>query len=184
MEIWKPIKGYEGLYEVSNLGRVKSLPRRGTYGIEHILKPSPNKKGYPQVQLCKNSEYCPKRVHRLVAENFIPNPDNLPQVNHIDGNKLNNNVENLEWCTNEYNYKHSIKMGLRKNAYKNLTGSKHYKSVIVNQFTLDNKFVKTWLCVRDIERELGFNNRNICACCRGKRPTAYGYKWVYKGSEI
>lgn len=117
VEIWKSILGYEGLYEVSNLGRVRSLDRRVSYtnGQVHIhkgriLKPGVSN-GYMQVHLCNNGSMKQPLVHRLVAEAFIPNPDNLPQVNHKDENPSNNNVDNLEWCTSEYN----INYGTRTN---------------------------------------------------------------------
>lgn len=182
-EIWKDIQGYEGYYQVSNLGRVKSFPRRGTHINKiHILKPSKNRKGYYQVVLSKNSEYQSKKIHRLVAKAFLENPNNYQQVNHIDGNKENNRVDNLEWCTNEYNMKHAWKLGLRDNIFKK--GKGHQRSVVVNQFDLQGNFIKKWYCVRDIERQLGFDNRNICACCRKKRPTAYGYKWEYEKEVI
>lgn len=106
-EEWRPVKGYEGLYEVSNMGRVKSLH----YGKERILRPSDNSTGYRIVELAKQA---PKRklVHRLVAEAFIPSPMNLPVVNHLDGDKHNNCVSNLEWCTYRQNTLHAIKLGL------------------------------------------------------------------------
>lgn len=177
-EIWKDIKDYEELYQVSNLGRVRSMPRKGTHINKiHILKSNKNYKGYLHVSLTKKCVSKTKSIHRLVAETFIPNPDNLPQVNHKDGNKLNNCVDNLEWITNYDNLIHSIRIGLRKNSYKK--GKDHCRSVIVNQYDLNNNFIKQWYCVKDIERELGYDNRNICACCRNKRPTAYGYIWKY-----
>lgn len=120
-EIWKPIKGYEGLYEVSNLGRVKALERKKNcnrgYGVikEHFLKPNNHGTcGYYRVPLT-NREHIRKYylVHRLVAENFIENPKNLPQINHKDGNKENNAVDNLEWCTVSFNIKHAYETGLR-----------------------------------------------------------------------
>lgn len=177
-EIWKDIKGYEGLYQASNLGRIRSFPRRGTHcNSVKVLKSNKNHKGYLTLSLTKNCKRKTVSVHRIVALTFIPNPNNLPQINHKDGNKLNNNVENLEWVTNYDNMQHSIKLGLRKNSYKK--GKEHFKSVIVNQYDLEHNFIKQWYCVNDIERKLGFNNKNICACCRKKRPTAYGYIWEY-----
>lgn len=112
MEIWKAIKDYEGLYEVSNLGRIKSLERyvKGVYGLrfnkECILKPRVDGNGYLECCLWKNNKQRQLLIHRLVAEAFIPNPDNLPQVNHINEDKTDNRVENLEWCTASYNLRY------------------------------------------------------------------------------
>lgn len=105
-EIWKNIVGYEGLYQVSSLGRVKSLERIDSNGHpvkERVLTSFPNRSGYCKVNLYRDRNMEVKSVHRLVAETFIPNPDNLPQVNHKDEDKGNNLVENLEWCTASYN---------------------------------------------------------------------------------
>ena len=109
MEIWKDIKGYEGLYQISNKGRVKSLGNNKTKK-EKILSPGKHK-GYFYVSLYKNRKEKKYSIHRLVAQAFLPNPDNLPVVNHKDENKLNNNVENLEWCTQEYNVNYSSSNG-------------------------------------------------------------------------
>ena len=103
-EIWKDIPNYEGLYQISNLGRVKSFPRKGTHTKkERILKFAKSNKNYLIAMLTKHNKRKAKSVHRLVAEAFIPNPNNFPQVNHKDENRHNNCVDNLEWCTNHYN---------------------------------------------------------------------------------
>lgn len=119
-EEWKPIKGYEGIYEVSNMGRVKSLHR----SQGRILKQDTKDNGYIQVSLNKDGVQSKKHVHRLVATAFIPNPHNKSEVNHIDGNKENNNADNLEWCTREYNMRHAYRNGLTN-------ADIHKKSVIL-----------------------------------------------------
>ena len=124
-EIWKPIKGFEGLYEVSNLGRIKALKRKKNcnkgwgWVKEHIMKQTTANSEYYRVPLT-NKEHIKKYylVHRLVAIAFIPNPKELPQVNHIDGNKLNSKVENLEWCTRQENIRHAYKIGLNPSKRK------------------------------------------------------------------
>ena len=160
-EYWKPVVGYEGLYMVSNWGRVKSIK----FGKERILKPVTNSSGYLLVGLYKNNIEKKYSVHRLVAEAFIPNPYNLPQVNHRDENKLNNNVDNLEWCTNEYN----INYGTRTERY----------SKPVLQYTLDGEFVGEWPSARECGRN-GFNQGSVSACCRGELKTHKGFIWRYK----
>ena len=111
-EIWKPIKGYEGLYEVSNLGRVKSL-KRWHHPRENILKNKFTTDGYYETALLKNGKYKYIRTHRIVAQTFIPNETNKKEVNHKDGNKLKNCVDNLEWCTSKKKKKHAYKLGLQ-----------------------------------------------------------------------
>lgn len=112
-EVWKDIKGYEKLYQVSNLGNIKTLDYNHTKK-EHLLKPILQQDGYYAVNLMKDGKRKRERINRLVAEHYIDNPKNLPSVNHIDGNKLNNKVSNLEWCTYKYNTQHALKTGLIK----------------------------------------------------------------------
>ena len=159
-EYWKPVVGYEGLYMVSNFGRVKSF----RFGKERIMKLVPNRCGYLCVNLYKNNIKKSYKVHRLVAEAFLPNPYNLTEVNHRDENKLNNNVDNLEWCTNEYN----INYGTRTERY----------SKPVLQYTLDGEFVGEWPSARECGRN-GFNQGSVSACCRGELKTHKGYIWKY-----
>lgn len=119
MELWKPVEGYEGLYEVSSHGRVKALEKRVDSGKchrtwnEHILCTAIDSRGYVRTSLSKDGHSKTVKIHRLVAEAFISNLDNLPQVNHKDGNKQNNNADNLEWCTQAENMKHAYHMKLK-----------------------------------------------------------------------
>lgn len=172
MEKWKDIVGYEDLYQVSDEGRVKSLKYRGS-NRECILKNRKATKGYLQVALWKNRKCKENQVHRLVAEAFISNPDNLPQVNHKDEDKTNNKVENLEWCTNEYNHNYGTR-NLRAGGGLNGIGSKQ-----VYQITIGGKLVNIWPSAMECGRN-GFSQSGISACCNGKLKTYKGYKWYYK----
>lgn len=122
-EIWKDLKGYEGLYKISSLGKIKSLDRKRYCGHKgnkpqlrkgRILKQHYDYLGYKRVRLSKNSTTKTLTLHRLLAINFIENPYNKPNINHIDGNKANNNLNNLEWCTQKENVQHSYNLGLSK----------------------------------------------------------------------
>ena len=164
-EYWKPVVGYEGHYQISNFGRVKSIK----FGKEIILKQHKDKFGYLYVDLYKNNIKKKYKVHRLVAEAFLPNPYNLLQVNHRDENKLNNNVDNLEWCTNEYN----INYGTRTER----VSKKLSKPVL--QFTLDGEFIREWASAMECKRN-GYNQGDVTLCCQGKRKTHNGFIWKYK----
>lgn len=120
MEIWKDIQGYEGCYQISNLGRIKSLKNPK----EKILKNNKTSRGYLEARLSSNGKIRHFSIHRLVAENFISNTNNLPEVNHIDGNKLNNNMENLEWITRSKNNLHAYRTKLRKVTQKQREASR------------------------------------------------------------
>lgn len=178
-EVWKDIKGYEGLYQISNLGRVKRLCEwvGNKYAKKYvkkqsILKGTLDNVGYITVTLSKNSKNKKYRVHRLVSQFFIPNPDNFPQVNHIDGNKQNNNVNNLEWCDNNYNIHHAIKNGLWGHRSDNIKKK-------VNQYDINNIYINSYESITEAEKKLGINNTSISQCCKGKRKTAGGYIWKY-----
>ena len=164
-EIWKDKKNYEGHYQVSNCGRVKSIK----FGKERILKLRTDKDGYFKVDLSKNNKLKTFTVHRLVAEAFLPNPYNLPCINHKDECKTNNNVNNLEWCNSKYN----INFGTR-----NEKASKKLSKPVL-QYTLEGEFVKEWSSTMECGRN-GYNQGNVAACCRGERKTHKGFLWRYK----
>lgn len=188
-EIWKDIKGYEGLYQVSNLGRVKSLGNGNSNKSKlKIMKTPLNHKGYPMIRLCKNSVSKGFLVHRLVAEAFIPNPNNLPQVNHIDEVKTNNRIDNLEWCTAEYNHNYGTRIErVRQKQIGNPKlktslgkfGKDHPTSKPIVQISLDGKLVRIWFSAADANRENGYDKSSVSSCCTGKRKTAYGYIWMH-----
>lgn len=172
-EIWKDVKGFEGLYQCSSEGRMKSLDRFDSRGRKirgKILKPYCDKNGYFKINLYENSVVKRCWVHRLVTETFIPNPYNLPCVNHKDENPSNNCIENLEWCTYQYN----INYGTARQRTK----EKLNKPVV--QYTLDGVFVAEYPSAKDVKRLYGYDNGHIGECCNGKRKTAYSYVWRYK----
>ena len=170
-EIWCPIKGYEGLYEVSDQGRVRSLK----FGKERILKQWINTQGYLRVELSKNGEHKMYLVHRLVSKTFIPNPDNLPEVNHKDEDKTNNSVINLGWCDRKSNCNYGNR---NKRISEKMTNGKLSKPVL--QFTKDGEFVAEWKSSSEIKRNLGYSKGNISACCNGIRKSSNGFVWKFK----
>ena len=193
MEIWRDIEGYEGLYQVSNEGRVKSLQREILYKDgrkkvleEKILRNFISDLGYYHVMLSKNG--VPKRykVHRLVAKAFIPNPDNLPIINHKDENPKNNVVDNLEWCTQGYN----VRYGTMIERGRQTQFNREDLSKEVEQYTLDGDLVETFKSASEVERKNPqFKTASVARCCRGgqilngkwQTITSYkGYIWKYK----
>lgn len=185
-EIWKDIDGYEGLYQVSNLGNVRSLNFGRKKEIQK-LKPRKTRAGYLQVDLCGKGKTKTASVHRLVAGAFLDNIDNHPYINHKDENKENNNIENLEWCSPKYNYEYSVSLHPerkpfckveRKGRKTGMFGA--YKHTLpVLQLTKDGKIIKIWETVCIAGRETGWRASSIVDCCNGKRHTAYGYIWRF-----
>ena len=169
MEEWKDIEGYEGLYQVSNTGKVKSLHYRGT-DKQEILTPINNSHNRLQINLYGREKSFPS-IHVLVAQHFIPNPENKPIVHHIDHNPLNNNVNNLMWVTEEEH------KALHPEVFE---ASVVKKSIPIMQYTLDGQFVKEYPSAREVERQTNIHNAHITACCKGKQKTAGGFKWQYK----
>lgn len=175
-EIWRDIKGYEGHYQISNFGRVKSLSRTIVDAIgsrkskEIIMKQKVNAGGYLVVNLSKCGKYKTLFIHRLVAEAFVNNPYKLPQVNHKDENKFNNCEWNLEWCTPVYNSNY----GTRNER------TRRHKMKRVEQYTKEGVFIKVWDSITTVQEETGMSLFNISMACTGKTKTAFGYIWKYK----
>lgn len=179
-EEWKDIKGYEGLYQVSNLGNVKSLKRNvktrhpgKTYVIEEkIRKVTYNRGGYALIVLSKCGKNKTCLVHRLVAEAFVSNPDpeNFVLVNHKDENKRNNKSDNLEWCTTTYN-----------NTYRNIHLRRNFDSINrkIIQYDLDMNEIKRWKSVAEASDFYKIANTNIIKCCKSERSHCAGFKWRY-----
>ena len=180
-EIWKDIKGFECLYQASNLGKIKSLERIDVLGRrvkEKILKPLITRKGYYRVALCKNSKVRFYSVHRLVWLAFNGAiPENM-QVNHINEIKTDNRLSNLNLMTPKENIHWGT--GIERSHNKQING-KTSKPVL--QFTLDNILVKEYPSIQQVERETGFANGNIVNCCKGRYEQAYGYIWKYKENK-
>lgn len=177
-EIWKQVVGYEGLYEVSNYGRVKSLAKTipGLFGSTIYLKEKIRKNqkypnGYEYVGLSNNGKVKTHLVHRLVALAFIPNPDNLPEVNHKNEQITDNRVENLEWVT----HKENANYGTRNQR------ASEKREIPILQYSLEGEFITEWTKgAMSVQKKYGWNRTNICACCKGKQQSAYGFKWAYK----
>jgi hypothetical protein len=173
MEDFKDVKGYEGLYQVSNHGRIRSLVLRN--GEKRILKPTVTSSGYMSVSLCKNKVKKTASIHRLVAVSFLG--ESSLCVNHKDGNKSNNNVENLEWLTYSDNINHGIKMGLIKPNTKKIAQEKRKVVLQINPHT--NEIVAIYSSAHEAAAINKYNRGNICSCCRGEKQTAHKYQWRY-----
>jgi len=170
MENWKPIPGYEGLYEVSDLGNVRSLHQKFKAKSIVILKQATGSRGYKLVTLCKDQKQTSFNVHRIVANVFVPNPNNYPCVNHIDEDKTNNSASNLEWCSYYYN---------------NVYGERLTKSALKRSkpvMCIETGVIYASTCAA--QRETGVCQSHISACCRGKRKTAGKLHWKFIDKEL
>ena len=179
-EEWRDVAGYEGRYQVSSMGRVKSLERNiphwrgGERTVkERILKPSDDCRGYLRVDLRDGSKRKHFKVHRLVCQAFHDNLDNKQDVNHINENKTDNRACNLEWCTRRENINH----GTRN------TRTAKALSKPVGQYTLDDELVKNWPSAMEAQRQTGFSSTSISQAANGKSKTAYGFRWKYVERE-
>ena len=182
-EIWKDIEGFEGMYQVSNMNRVKSLERtvrngRGYRTVpERILKPEKNRYGYLQVNLWKDGKMKMYLVHRLVASAFLENPMGYTEINHKDEDKTNNVVSNLEWCSRSYNNTYNDRA---KKAGKKVAEKLSKPVIAIDKRTgLILEFVSS----REAEREIGINQGNIVSCCKGKLNSCGGFYWMYKNNN-
>lgn len=186
-ETWKWIDGYPNMYQVSNFGRVRSVdrdvycevsPNKLQHIFGKILKQRLNKKGYPIVYLSKDGKQKTIAVHRLVAKAFIDNPLSLPQVNHKDGCKTNNNVDNLEWCDNSYNQKHAHEIGLYPTYEETMGWGRPARAVAMLDLNT-GEVLKTFKTLASVKRETGINQFNVRSVCLGLRNHAGGYGWKF-----
>lgn len=181
-ENWKDIIGYEGIYQISCNGLLRSLDRiilrKNKIPVHfkgQLLKASVCKNGYLVVSLWKNGEGNSRYIHRLVAETFIPNPSNLTEINHKDEVKTNNNVTNLEWCNKKYNNNYATR---NKRLSQSLINNKKTSKKIA-QYSKDNKLLKIWSSCREIERVLRIPNTSVWRVCNGIRKSSHGFLWRY-----
>lgn len=186
MEIWKDIKGFEGYYQISNMGNVRSLDRFD--GIRNLrgqsIRPNSKRNGYLQVGLRRDSKRKWTTIHRLVATHFIDNPENRPQVNHIDGNKLNNTVDNLEWATPAQNLYHARKNNLieapkgKEHVNFGICGAESKSAKKVVRYDKDSKETKVYEALILTEDD-GFDRTSVSKCCNKKLKTHKGYQWYF-----
>ena len=186
-EVWKWIDGYKNMYQVSNLGCVRSVdryvycevsPNKLQHLFGKVLKQGFNHKGYPIVYLSKDGKQKTITVHRLVAKAFIENPLNLPQVNHKDGCKTNNKVDNLEWCDNSYNQIHAHKTGLFPKYEDTIGWGRPARSVAMLDLST-GEVLRTFETLASVKRETGINQFNVRSVCVGDRHHAGGYGWKF-----
>lgn len=187
-EIWKDIPDYEGFYEASSLGHIRSKDRKlgnRTY-LGKIIKPQDNGHGYYHITLAVHKKHTQFYVHRLIAMTFLPNPNKLPEVNHKDENPANNCVDNLEWCTSKYNSNYGnhgkhVSEGSKKSNRKHLACIKNGMRTAkpVAQMTLDGTVIKVWPSMGQAAKQGIFNRCNIRECCIGNNYQHKGFRWKF-----
>lgn len=189
-EVWKDIPNYEGLYQLSNLGNARSLNRYVNHSKNPNFKVLKKGKtlslcigsnGYINLILSKNNKTTTKSLHKLIAKMFLPNPNNYPCVNHINGIKTDNRVENLEWCSFSHNSKEAFRTGLsiQKRGKENPASKK------VIQYDLDGNFLKEWGSLGEIQRKTKLSKANVSKCCQQKKgyKTVGGFVWKFKEED-
>lgn len=184
VEIWKDIPDYEGLYLVSNWGRIKSLSRvvnckGGQKTNKERIRKDCNSHGYRNITLWKEKRSHSFLVHIVVAKAFLSNPDNLPQVNHIDGDKTNNYYKNLQWCTCSENMQHAADNGLLTLSWVGKSYEKHPKSKPIAQYDLSDSLIRNWSSATEAADSLKLNRGNINKSLMGEQKTSFGYKWKF-----
>lgn len=199
-EIWRSVVGYEGLYEISTLGRVKrlarvavdSMGRKRQYNEAILTNRIGKQTGYPCVNLSKDGKVTTINIHTLIADAFIPNPDNLPCINHKDENRANSVLSNLERCTYKYNMMYGSAPEKRRKSQQAFYKSHSRKpsglfgvSTVVYQYTLDGKLIEIFKGgATEVEEKLGFSAEGVGSCCRHKNHSAFGYVWRYEGDDF
>lgn len=167
-EVWKDVVGYEGLYKVNNLGKVIKLGKNIRF-----MTPCKDRCGYLFIRLTKNGKRKTKMLHDVIGEAFIPNPNNLPEINHKDENKLNNNLDNLEWCNRQYNNNYGTRT--------QRASQKAYKKVY--KYDTNMEFIKEYNSVQETLED-NFEPKHVSDCALGKRKTHKGFIWSYTPLHI
>lgn len=179
-EIWKDVSGFEGLYKISNFGRVMSLNYK-RIGISQIRVPRTDKGGYLYVNLHKNNKTKSMKIHRLVASAFLPNPQGLPQINHIDEDKLNNCLWNLEWCNASYNNKYGTRTRKVLDSHKRNGSSKAEKPVV--QMDKQGNTIAEFISISEAARQMGVSRESLRDAALGYSKTCKGFIWIHKNTK-
>jgi hypothetical protein len=186
-EIWKMVSGYEGLYEVSSYGRLKSCNKtvKGPHNSTQIrkgriLKLRPSSNGYAMPVLYRNNMFTGFALHRLVITHFKKNTDNKPIINHKNGNKTDNHIGNLEYVTYSENIKHAYDNGLRKSSFSEMIGAKHHAARVIIQLDKSGNFITECPCMSDAAKALSIRAMGIQGVCSGRDKSYKGFKWKYK----